>query len=521
MRIRRWLFLTHRWLGVLLCVFFALWFVSGMVMMYVGYPKLTQAERLQHLPPLGNGTGLLGPRQALDAAQVDGPLRELRLTAGRAGQPVYLVQPDAPAAAAPGRRATPGSGTVVIDARSGQRLQGVDAGVALASATAYAQGPTQQAAARHLDTVQEDAFTHSRGLDAHRPLHRVQLDDEAHTLLYVSGLTGEVVRDATRTERVWNYAGAWLHWLYMFRGNAFNAYWTDIVNRLSIAGIVVTLIGTVVGVMRWRFGRPYRSGARTPYPGRMMRWHHISGLLFAAITFTWILSGLASMNPWRVFDVGAAPLRRAALQGTPLSPSPDHATPQALLAAAGPNTRELRWVPVLGTLSVQAQGPVGRPQLLDSRNAQALQIDEAALQQAARGLLDAPVARVERLQAYDFHYYDRAPHTMMGGGERPLPMLRVVFDDPQASWVHIDPHTGAVLGRSDQGRRVSRVLFALLHSWDWLPLLERRPLWDALLIVLSLGGTLLSVTGVVIGWRRLGLKMRPRRPQPRSSAQPR
>lgn len=48
----------------------------------------------------------------------------------------------------------------------------------------------------------------------------------------------------------------------------------------------------------------------------------------------------------------------------------------------------------------------------------------------------------------------------------------------------------------------------MLHNWDWLPLLERRPLWDVLLIVLSLGGAVMSVTGVVIGWRRLGVKLR-------------
>lgn len=49
---KRWLYLVHRWLGVLLCSVFALWFISGIVMMYVGYPKLTPAERLEHLPPL-------------------------------------------------------------------------------------------------------------------------------------------------------------------------------------------------------------------------------------------------------------------------------------------------------------------------------------------------------------------------------------------------------------------------------------------------------------------------------------
>jgi hypothetical protein len=506
---KRWLYLTHRWLGIVLCAFFAMWFVSGVVMMYVGYPKLTQAERLQHLPPLGDGAALLAPRQALDAAGLHGSLRELRLAMARGGNAVYLAVPDASiAAGAERRRSPPGSGTVVIDAVTGDRLQQVDAALALASAAAFAGSDAPLGGMQHLGVIQEDAFTHSRGLDAHRPLHRVQLPDADSTRIYISSLTGEVVRDANRTERIWNYAGAWIHWLYPFRGNSFDPYWTDIVNWLSIAGIVVTLVGTVVGVMRWRFQRPYRSGSRSPYPGRMMRWHHISGLLFAFITFTWIFSGLMSMNPWRVFDVEAAPLQMKAWQGTALDLAPDHAAPAALLAQAGGDVRELRWAPVLGALTVQAVRPVGRVQLLDARSAQPVSLDETALRNAATRLLDAPVERIERLTSYDFHYFERAAHTMTGGIEKPLPILRVVFQDPQASWVHIDLHTGAMLGRSDVGRRTSRWLFGLLHSWDWLPLLERRPLWDLLLIVLSVGGTLLSVTGIVIGWRRLGLKLR-------------
>ena len=61
----------------------------------------------------------------------------------------------------------------------------------------------------------------------------------------------------------------------------------------------------------------------------------------------------------------------------------------------------------------------------------------------------------------------------------------------------------------------------MLHSWDWLPLLERRPLWDVLLIVLSLGGAVMSVTGVVIGWRRLGVKLRVPSPGKRARPRPR
>ncbi|MBP9653885.1 MAG: hypothetical protein KBE19_05790, partial [Rhodocyclaceae bacterium] len=58
---------------------------------------------------------------------------------------------------------------------------------------------------------------------------------------------------------------------------------------------------------------------------------------------------------------------------------------------------------------------------------------------------------------------------------------------------------------------VKRWLFAFLHSWDWLPLLNSRPIWDALLILLSLGGVILSVTGTIAGWRRLRRAALPRR----------
>lgn len=505
-RLKRYLFLVHRWLGIVACVFFAMWFISGVVMMYVGYPKLTERERLQHLPPIDAQLNLLSPKQALDAAGITGPLSELRLANASAGKPVYLIspankKPDAMGSKKPARV----SSTVVIDAQSGERLRNVDVQHALASAAAYAG---KGATVSYLDSVDEDAFTHSRALDAHRPLHRIEINDQDATLVYVSGKTGEVVRDATRNERLWNYAGAWIHWLYPFRGNFFNAYWTDIVIYLSILGIVAAITGTIVGITRWRFSRPYRNGSHSPYKNGIMKWHHIVGLLFALITITWIFSGLMSMNPWRIFDSGAQPLRTELMQGGPLTISAQDAAPKNLLAAIDHPVRELRWTHNLGLSTVLAYGAVGAPSLLDSHSATARTIDQDALLASARQLLPAPVASVEQLDQYDLYYYAREPHTMGGGSEKPLPILRVIFDDPHATWVHIDPHTGLVLGKIDNHKRTSRWLFAMLHSWDWLPLLDRRPLWDILLIILSVGGATLSITGVIIGWRRLGKKLR-------------
>lgn len=525
---KRWLFLAHRWLGVLMCALFAMWFVSGVVMMYVGYPKLTAAERLQHLPLLDAQMPLLSPAQALAAAGLVAPLQDLRLAAAVAGRPVYLVVPatepvkgavrDAKEMA---RKRPPIPHTVVLDAQTGAVLKSFGPDLALASAASYATahgaidggagGAGSAGAAgriRYLDLVQEDAFTHSRALDVHRPLHRVQLGDADDTQLYISSTTGEVVRDAPAWERWWNYPGAWIHWLYPLRGNLFDAYWTDIVNWLSVLGIAVTLLGSVLGIIRWRFQGRYQRGGKSPYREPMMRWHHLSGLLFALITLTWIFSGLMSMNPWGLFSSPAATLRSATVSGGPFTLSAQDAAPAALLQAGARGVRELRWGRSLGQSVVFASTTHTSAQVLNGRDATVWSAGEQALTAAVQNLIAAPVQRIEILRDYDLYYYQRAPHTMTGGGEKPLPIWRVRFADAPESWVHVDPRTGQVLGRIDRLGRIKRWLFSMLHSWDWLPLLQHRPLWDIALISLSLGGAVLSATSCVIGWRRLRCKLR-------------
>lgn len=492
-RAKRWLYLTHRWAGVGLCAFFAMWFFSGVVMMYVGYPKLTPPERLGALPALNTARVAIDPVQALRAAGLADP-QEIRLAASRAGMPVYQVKP----ARGPG---------VVIDAMTGQRAAAADAEVALATAQAFFAG---RYTGDYAGTVLEDVFTHSGALDSHRPLHRIDMHDPARTRLYVSSLTGEVVLDATRTERGWNYVGAWIHWLYPFRGNLFDGYWHQIVVWLSVAGVVLTITGSIVGILRWRFARPYASGSRSPYREPFMYWHHVAGLAFAAITLTWIFSGLMSMNPWKVFSSAAPPLDVTAYRDARL----DHAASLTTVARldatrerqAAP-LKELSWTVAAGRPIVLAQAAGTRPVVFDGVSGMPTAIDAAALRAAAARLRsNASVRTIEILQHYDTYYYAREEHAMLGHVEKPLPIWRVVFDDAQATWVYLDPHTGRIVQHTDAPKRVGRWLFAMLHSWDWLPLITRRPLWDIVMIVLSLGGLALSATGIVIGVRRLKRK---------------
>ncbi len=497
--LRRALFLTHRWAGIALCVFMALWFASGVVMMYVGYPKLNLQERMQGLPALDPATCCLPVAAALASASVGEVPQAVRLTS-IGGRPHYVVR------LARNRE-------LAIDGHSGEPVTAVGAELALRSAAAFAP----HAQARYRDSVDEDAWTHSKALDRHRPLHRVDVADEARTLLYVSGKTGEVVRDASATERHWGWVGAWLHWLYVFRGGVVDRWWTEIIICTSLAGAVLGFTGLVSGVLRWR-RHPYPHGSRSPYRAWLMRWHHWLGLGFGLLLLSWVMSGLLSVNPWKVFDSQARRPQVPSLVLTAGNTADETQRSLRCFASAGIRVREMEWLSLGGERYVLGREGAESTRLLraDGDCLPFAAHDLDALRAAGERMLpNSQVGRSRVQTAYDWHYYDRAPSTMTGHVVRPLPVLVLEFDDPAESWLYLDPRTGGVVQVLDSHLRVKRWLFALLHSWDWKPLLDNRPLWDVLLILGSAGGLLISLSGAVLGWRRLG---RGRASPPKSTA---
>ena len=420
-RAKRWLYLLHRWAGITLCLFFAMWFISGVVMMYVGYPKLTPAERLGHLAPLDPAGVTVTPAQALAAAGLEDGAA-LSLSASRAGQAVYL--------AGGGRRAP------AVDAASGVVARGGRAGGRRHGLGLVRRGLP----VRYAGAVDEDVYTHSRALDPHRPLHRVDAADPDHTRLYISSATGAVVLDATRAERAWNYVGAWIHWLYPFRGNALDRWWHDIVVWLSVAGVTLALTGTVVGLMRWRFAplcqrqplavpREHDALASSERPAVRRRHHHLD------------LQRADVDEPLETLRQRRRPLAQAAYEGPP-APAATLAAPAALIAALPAAPRELSWTRAAGQSLVQARMAAARrcccrrgkrapprstsPCCAPRRHA-------AAGRPAGRGA-DAGALRLLLLRAR------RARHA--GPCGKPLPAWRLVYDNPEASWVYLDPATG-------------------------------------------------------------------------------
>ncbi|TXN60629.1 PepSY domain-containing protein, partial [Methylobacterium sp. WL18] len=332
---RRWLLLFHRWAGIATAVFFALWIGSGLVMLYVPFPALTEAQRLARLAPIDWETVAVPPDAALAAGDLAGVPAAFALEM-RGAEPVYRIT------GRDGARAT-------VSGRTGARLGPVGAEAALR----LAAGDRPDA---RVDPVERDQWTVTARYDPLRPFHKVVFDDPEGTELYVSAVTGEIALDTTRFERAWNWLGSVPHWIYLTPLRARAELWRTVLLWLSGFAALGAVSGLVVGIWRLRLRRRYAHGAVTPYRG-LARWHHLFGLAGGLGLAAFILSGWISMNPNRWFASSTPPTAlRSAYAGTP---GPLGLDVGRLRDRAGPGTRSLRFTTVGGRWWVVAEAADG------------------------------------------------------------------------------------------------------------------------------------------------------------------
>src|SRR5213082_826374 len=81
---------VHRYLGVAVGLLMLVWFVSGIVMMYVGFPELSREDRLRALTPIPWSACCSLDAQRLEP---DNRIRSLEIET-TAGQPAMFVRAD-------------------------------------------------------------------------------------------------------------------------------------------------------------------------------------------------------------------------------------------------------------------------------------------------------------------------------------------------------------------------------------------------------------------------------------------
>lgn len=477
--LKRQLQLWHRWLGVVLAVPVLLWFLSGAVLLFVPFPRLSEAESRAGRSDLALAAVRIDARQAARAAGLDAPPQRARL--GMLGaRPVWRLSDGE-------------ERWHLVGADDGRVLPELDASAAAAVARDFQRRRGQaESAPQYLGRIERDQWT-LNGLSGLRPpLHKLRFADAQATELYVSASTGEAVRDSTRSERGWNWVGAIVHWIYPTALRAQPALWRQVVMWLSGAALFAALAGVAIGA--WRSVDAWRRVRRISQYRGVYAWHHWLGWGGGWLMLSWLFSGWMSMGPMRAPPNPALERWRDAFSAPPPA-WPAHWRPR-LPAGEGWLEAELVWLAGEPWLRMQSRrgGTAWAPALAGAASAP----DLAAAVRRAEAYSGLKIAARQRLQTYDA-YYLQATHR----DPPPLPVWRLRLDDPAASWVQIAPARGDIVAVSDQRSRAERWLYHGLHSWDLPWLLERPRLRLGLLLAGLAIGAALAVTAILVACKRL------------------
>ena len=141
--LKRKLIFVHRWLGVIFCLPFSCWFLSGIVLMYCDYPSVSEADRINHESPLDPSRVHLSPGQAYARLAKDRSPNSARLVTFD-GRPAY--------------RFRTGRTESVVYADDGEEQDGISRELARRVASAWVARPNGVASAEVIEKAEPDAI---------------------------------------------------------------------------------------------------------------------------------------------------------------------------------------------------------------------------------------------------------------------------------------------------------------------------------------------------------------------------
>jgi hypothetical protein len=458
---------------VALCLLFAVWFASGAVLHFVGFPSLPADEQHAGSEAIDVSRTRIDPSAALALVPEASDLRLISV----AGRPVY-------AAKAP-------SGTwVAIAADTGELIPNFPPAVAKAVAEFFGRA----AAVGLSGPVDYDQWIVHQRFDPYRPFYRVRLNDAERTDLYVSSRTGEILQRTRFNERAWNWAGAVVHWIYFTPLRKSWSAWNQVVWWISLVALLSSSVGTWLGFLRMAGNRAAGRRGLSPFRG-WMRWHHIIGLFASLIVVTWILSGWLSMDHGRLFSRGEASRDQAVrMSGMSLNAIARAATSQAMAQVSPASS--ISFNAIAGRPFLTAYGQAEKPRIVflgEPPASWATSLPDSLLAAAVNNVWRGASRAVPG--AYD-ELYRLAEST----GDSAAAFT--VGDAPDLR-LYVDRYSGRVLVVMDASRRGYAWIYYALHTLQFPGLISHPDIRTATVLILLALGFAFSITGVILSILRL------------------
>lgn len=456
-------------------------------MMYVGFPSLTDNERLAMLSPVSGVSCCHGEiRGALNNEEISAvEIEQL------AGIPVIRIATREHTLSQPLQFFLDESGTPY----------------AVTEDSVIHQLALNEMIVSESDTdnlMSVDQWTVYSKYNKYRPMYRIRVEgEEGESDIYFSSHTGKAVQLVHEYERNWSWAGAVTHWIYPVFIRQFGTFWYWMIVVLSIIGLLLCISGFYMAVLQLK---KRRNGRWSPYRG--ISWmHHIGGLSVGILLTLFMLSGLFSMNPWGLFESRKAlvlPAKQEMPDGRLIYESLSGMTADSLPEG----TVSLNLSPWNGEVFWIASDASGNRTRLDAdfhpRSLTAPELKEAGQELAETTLTNDETDKVfinkqGMITQEDTYYYHH--HKQVE-----LPVWKIDFTDQtndEQLQYYLSPVSGNIVKAVDNNRRLYRWWFNALHRWDFSSALRQRPVWDIMLLPVMIILTLFSLTGCYLAYRRI------------------
>lgn len=468
---KKFFFKLHRILGSILSLVFFMWFISGIIMIYSGFPRLNRQEAFEYLEPLKTYCS------TIETPIQDSIIPQQITLEVLHNKPVYTY----------GNRTLNAQTLVHIESFSTRTLDSL--------VTSQYQSTIRKK--KILTTY--DTWIPWSSYAAYFPIHKYYLNDTKKTVVYVAQTTGKVVQVTTAKTRWFARFGAIPHWFYYKGLRLKQNLWADIIIWISGVGCILAISGLIVGIYvsrKWRKSKKKGFLNLSPYRNKWYRWHHLLGLVFGVFVFTFVFSGMLSLMdiPQWILPIYKKPnytqLWSEKASGFSLFKLPIQ---RVLEEPQFANVRQIQYrqidsVPYYLLYEKYRQPLFVRADRDDSPTIHTFAYDEIA-SIAAKKFNGYPFS-IEHMTADD-NYYKIRKSTV----------AKLRFDDHNKTWIYIDADNPTTLRISNKSRRISRWLYKGLHTFNFPGLSKMEWLRKSLLIVTCLFGAVISLSGVILGFR--------------------
>ena len=468
----------HRITGTIIALFFAMWFLTGLVLLYHSYPRLSDSDIHGHQETLSDS---LPDVEKLTSSFGDS-LKGLTIREFQAQTLADISLADT---------------TITLCADSASTLKPVTFHTAMQVARQWVNAPVGR-----VDTLYERAqwILYSRYED-NLPIYRFFFNDHEQHQLYMDKQTAEVLQLTNRDSRFWAWVGAIPHKLYfpLIRKDADVWKWTITIGGLFclLAAISGMYVGIDALLHRYRTKKRWES----PYKKWTYKWHHLLGLVFGIFIIAWGLSGMMAMQripKWLVPMEGDYFFRESKMwNNRNMLPLADYNLDYRKLKATYPDLKQVTWtrigsIPVYRIVNGNEEICINAA---DTTIAE-LNIPIADVERAVRKMHgDSVLFTVTTMNSYDEYYLSR-DHSLQ------LPVYKVDIHNTDKTTYYINPKNGETKYFTSN-KRVKKWVFSGIHYLNIKWFVEHPLCWTIIIWLLCLGGAFVSLTGALLGIKYL------------------